>query len=192
MRAYADELGLGDQVTIESQPYEAMPAVFAEASAMVLASLPSAGGGMPPLLTPRVFWEEQFGLVLAEAMASGLDIVASDSGAIAEVLDGNGALVAPGDWPALAVSAARRRAGAPAGAARLVSRRAAATHTRRLPWPSDSPLHTTDSGAVAYERPDAAALPGDEHSDARAQGDGPARAGAAGAPARAACRPSGL
>jgi glycosyltransferase involved in cell wall biosynthesis len=102
LRAYAAELGLADRVTIESQPYAAMPSVFAGASAMVLASLPSAGGGMPPLLLPRVFWEEQFGLVLAEAMASGLDIIASDSGAIASVLDGNGTLIAPGDWPALA------------------------------------------------------------------------------------------
>jgi glycosyltransferase involved in cell wall biosynthesis len=102
LRAYAAELGLADRVTIESQPYEAMPSVFADASAMVLASLPSAAGGVPPLLLPRVFWEEQFGLVLAEAMASGLDIIASDSGAIASVLDGNGTLIAPGDWPALA------------------------------------------------------------------------------------------
>jgi glycosyltransferase involved in cell wall biosynthesis len=102
LRAYATELGLADRVTIESQPYGAMPSVFAAASAMVLASLPSAGGGVPPLLQPRVFWEEQFGLVLAEAMASGVDIIASDSGAIASVLEGSGTLIAPGDWPALA------------------------------------------------------------------------------------------
>ena len=41
-------------------------------------------------------------MVLAEAMASGLDILASDSGAIAEVLDGSAALFSPGDWPGLA------------------------------------------------------------------------------------------
>jgi hypothetical protein len=35
-------------------------------------------------------------------MASGLDILASDSGAIPEVLGGAGTLFAPGDWPGLA------------------------------------------------------------------------------------------
>ena len=38
-------------------------------------------------------------MVLAEAMAAGLDILAAESGAIPEVLDGDGTLVAPGDWP---------------------------------------------------------------------------------------------
>jgi glycosyltransferase involved in cell wall biosynthesis len=68
-----------------------MPAVFARASCVVLASLPV------PL------WEEQFGMVLAEAMAAGAPIVASASGAIPEVLDGSGAqLFRPGDWIGLA------------------------------------------------------------------------------------------
>ena len=67
-----------------------MPGVFARASCFVLASLP----------TP--FWEEQFGMVLAEAAASGLPIVAASSGAIPEVLDGHGRLFPPGDWHALA------------------------------------------------------------------------------------------
>jgi glycosyltransferase involved in cell wall biosynthesis len=102
LRSYATELGLADRVTIESQPYGAMPGVLA--SAMVLASLPSARGGLHPFAIPKIFWEEQFGLVLTEAMASGLDIIASDSGAIPSVLDGNGTLIAPGDWPALAVA----------------------------------------------------------------------------------------
>ena len=56
---YAAELGLGDRVEIRSVPYSEMPAVFAAASCVVLASLPI------PL------WEEQFGMVLAEAMAAG-------------------------------------------------------------------------------------------------------------------------
>jgi glycosyltransferase involved in cell wall biosynthesis len=88
---YAAELGLGGRVGIRSAPYEEMPGVFAAASCVVLASLPV------PL------WEEQFGMVLAEAMAAGAPILASCSGAIPEVLEGSGArLFAPGDWPALA------------------------------------------------------------------------------------------
>jgi glycosyltransferase involved in cell wall biosynthesis len=79
-----------------------MPSVFASASCVVLASLPSAGAGLHPLDVPRAFWEEQFGMVLAEAMAAGLDILASSSGAIPEVLQGEGTLFIPGDWPTLA------------------------------------------------------------------------------------------
>lgn len=102
LRAHAEELGLGDRVEIGAVPYEQMPEVFGTASCMVLASLPSATAQLHPFDLPRAFWEEQFGMVLAEAMAAGLDILASDSGAIPEVLDGSGALFSPGDWPRLA------------------------------------------------------------------------------------------
>jgi len=71
-------------------PYDEMPAVFAQASCFVLASLPTT------------WWEEQFGMVLAEAAAAGLPILASESGAIPEVLRGAGTLFPPGDWRALA------------------------------------------------------------------------------------------
>ncbi|MBA2462255.1 MAG: glycosyltransferase family 4 protein [Actinobacteria bacterium] len=88
---YADDLGLGGRVEIRAVPYDEMPSVFAGASCVVLASLP-----LPT-------WEEQFGLVLAEALAAGAPVVASSSGAIPEVLDGSGApLFVPGDWPELA------------------------------------------------------------------------------------------
>lgn len=102
LRAYADELGIGGLVEIRGVPYEDMPATFASASAMVLASLPSATSQLHLLDLPRAFWEEQFGYVLAEGMAAGLDIVASDSGAIPEVLGGAGLLVSPGDWMGIA------------------------------------------------------------------------------------------
>jgi glycosyltransferase involved in cell wall biosynthesis len=103
LRAYTDELGLTGWVEITVVPYERMPAVFASASAMVLASQASASAAYHPFDIPHAFWEEQFGLVLAEAMASGLAIVTTTSGAIPEVLDGTPAdLVAPGNWMGIA------------------------------------------------------------------------------------------
>ena len=87
--------------------YDEMPARFAAASAMILASQSAAMAAYHPFGVPRAFWEEQFGLVLAEAMASGLDIIATTSGAIPEVLAGTAAqLVAPADWPAMAAALA--------------------------------------------------------------------------------------
>jgi glycosyltransferase involved in cell wall biosynthesis len=102
LRAYARELGIEQAVELRSVPYEEMPAVFASASCLVLASLPKAGGGLHPVDVPRIFWEEQFGMVLAEAMAAGLPILASSSGAIPEVVGPEATMFAPGDWRALA------------------------------------------------------------------------------------------
>lgn len=91
LQAHADELGLAGAVEWRSSvPYDAMPQVFSQASCFVLASLPTR------------WWEEQFGMVLAEAAAAGLPIVAASSGAIPEVLRGHGSLFPPGDWRALA------------------------------------------------------------------------------------------
>jgi glycosyltransferase involved in cell wall biosynthesis len=88
---YAKELGIGEDVRFQSfVPYEEMPALFARASCMVLASL------------PRVHWEEQFGMVLAEAMAARVPVVAAASGAIPEVVGEEIPPVAPGDWVGLA------------------------------------------------------------------------------------------
>jgi glycosyltransferase involved in cell wall biosynthesis len=102
LRAYAEELGIGDVVEFEAVPYDAMPDLYARASCMVLASLAAAGGGFWLGDRPRFFWEEQFGLVLAEAMAAGLPIVASQSGAIPEVVGETGSYFLPGDWMTLA------------------------------------------------------------------------------------------
>jgi glycosyltransferase involved in cell wall biosynthesis len=99
LREHASELGLADVVDIGSAPYEQMPDVFARGSAMVLASQSSATTAYHPFDIPHAFWEEQFGLVLAEAMAAGLAIVATTNGAIPEVLAGAPVdLLASGDW----------------------------------------------------------------------------------------------
>lgn len=91
LRRHARELGLHGLVEFRpSVPYDEMPGLYRGASAMVLASLPRRG------------WEEQFGMVLAEAMASGTAIVAARSGAISEIVGGAAVLVEPGDWFGLA------------------------------------------------------------------------------------------
>jgi glycosyltransferase involved in cell wall biosynthesis len=107
LEAYAHELGIGDSVEFRSVPYAEMPDVYARASCMVLASLSSAGCSLYLGDPPRCFWEEQFGLVLAEAMAAGLPIVASASGAIPEVIGEAGDLFPPGDWLGLARALAK-------------------------------------------------------------------------------------
>jgi glycosyltransferase involved in cell wall biosynthesis len=91
LRAYARELGVGDAVEFRGFiPYEEMPRVYADATCVVLASLPTWS------------WEEQFGMVLAEAMAAGVPIVASSSGAIPEVAGSQARYFSPGDWVGLA------------------------------------------------------------------------------------------
>ena len=90
LRRHADELGLGDRVEFRREvPYAEMPSVYAR----------------PPVWCSAAstwFSDEQFGMVLVEAMAAGLPVIATSTGAIPEVLAGNGQLVAAGDWIGLA------------------------------------------------------------------------------------------
>jgi glycosyltransferase involved in cell wall biosynthesis len=91
LRRHAAELGVADLLDLRAElPYAEMPALYARASCLVLASL------------PVWFWEEQFGMVLAEAVAAGLPVIAAASGAIPEVLRGEAPLFPPGDWTELA------------------------------------------------------------------------------------------
>lgn len=102
LRAYSEELGLGGAVEFRAVSYDDMPALYARSSCMILASLSNARGERYFGDLPHLFWEEQFGLVLAEAMAAGLPIVASSSGAIPEVVGPSAEYFVPGDWKGLA------------------------------------------------------------------------------------------
>jgi glycosyltransferase involved in cell wall biosynthesis len=103
LASYASELGIGDLVEIRAATsYDEMPEIFARATALVLASLPNAGCSLYFGDIPRCFWEEQFGMVLAEGMAAGLPVVVSTSGAIPEVVGEWAAFFTPGDWMGIA------------------------------------------------------------------------------------------
>ena len=82
--------GLSDDVSLEKKDYFKMPRVYREADVLVL-----------PAKTTKT-WEEQYGMVLIEAMACGLPIVAYNSGAIGEVIGGAGILVKEGSGRDLA------------------------------------------------------------------------------------------
>jgi len=91
LKRYARELGIGELVEVRREvPYAEMPALYRRASCLVLASLPIWS------------WEEQFGMVMAEAACVGLAIAAARSGAIPEVAPRGALLFDPGDWLTLA------------------------------------------------------------------------------------------
>ncbi len=51
---------------------------------------------------PAMTWQEQFGMVLVEAMACGRPVVSTDSGSIPEIVGDAGMIVPPGDFFTLA------------------------------------------------------------------------------------------
>ena len=65
---------LDSYINLQQRSYQDMPRVYKEADIFVLPSKKTKT------------WEEQYGMVLIEAMASGLPILASKSGAIPEVV----------------------------------------------------------------------------------------------------------
>ena len=72
-----------------------LPGLYRSLDVLAVPSLTTAG------------WVEQFGRVAVEAMACGTPVVASDSGALPDVVCGAGLLVPPGDVAALAEALAR-------------------------------------------------------------------------------------
>lgn len=110
LRGHAADLGIADRVEFKGWiPYDELPGAYAQASCLVLASL-----GMRQ-------WEEQFGMVLAEAMAAHVPVLAASSGAIPEVVGDDGALFAPGDWQQLAAVLADGPLAGQPGARRVAS-----------------------------------------------------------------------
>lgn len=93
LAAAAERLGLRDLLVFApAQRYARMPALHAVADVFVLPSLPAP------------YWREQFGMVLAEALACGRAVVATASGSIPDVVGEAGVLVPPYDPEALAAA----------------------------------------------------------------------------------------
>lgn len=82
----AAKLGVADMVRfVGSISYKDAPAAYNAADAFILPSI------------PMQFWQEQFGMVLIEAMASGLPVISTMSGSIPEVVGDAGILIQPND-----------------------------------------------------------------------------------------------
>jgi glycosyltransferase involved in cell wall biosynthesis len=80
-------LDIEDRCTFTgSLPYDAMPDAFRAADVFVL----------PSIATPE--WQEQFGMALIEAMACGVPVITTYSGAIPEVVEDAAVLCQPNDF----------------------------------------------------------------------------------------------
>jgi len=90
LRAWATQLGIAERVEwIEWIASTEMPAQYHRLDVLVVPSL------------TRPNWKEQFGRVLIEAMASGVPVIGSDSGAIPNILGEAGLIVPEGSVTAL-------------------------------------------------------------------------------------------
>ncbi|MCX7855696.1 MAG: glycosyltransferase family 4 protein [Anaerolineae bacterium] len=90
LQSLAQSLGIGERVRwVPPVAPEQMPELLAQVNVVVL----------PSRTTP--VWKEQFGRILVEAMACGVPVVGSDSGAIPEVVGDAGLIFPEGDVGAL-------------------------------------------------------------------------------------------
>ena len=85
LRAMMLHDGLQNRIIIEKKMYTEMPEVYQQADVLCV-----------PSKTTKT-WEEQYGMVFVEAMASGLPIVSYNTGAISEVVGEAGLLTHEGD-----------------------------------------------------------------------------------------------
>ncbi len=76
---------LEDNISIMSPSYDAMPDVYRQADVFILPSQKTST------------WEEQYGMVLAEAASTGLSVIAADTGAIGEVAGSFARIYNPGN-----------------------------------------------------------------------------------------------
>ncbi|HML22763.1 MAG TPA: glycosyltransferase [Aggregatilinea sp.] len=90
--AQAGRLGAADRLSFVALPSTEMPTYYRGLDALVIPSL------------TRPNWKEQFGRVIVEAMACGVPVVGSDSGAIPDVIGDAGRIVPEGDVAALAAA----------------------------------------------------------------------------------------
>ena len=98
LAALAHTLDISERVVFIGQlPSADLPAEYHRIDALALPSL------------TRPNWKEQFGRVLVEAMASGVPVIGSDSGAIPAVIGAAGLVVAEGDADALTKALRRLR-----------------------------------------------------------------------------------
>ncbi len=92
LRELAERIALGDSVLFARFPYEEMHMIYNLADVFMLAS------------TARPGWLEQFGYVLAEALASGTPIITTIHGSIPEVVGEAALLAPPSDFLGLAAA----------------------------------------------------------------------------------------
>lgn len=86
-----NKIGLRDKfIFTGAMPYDAMPGVYKMSDIFIL----------PSLMKENI--QEQFGLVIAEALACGKPVIGSAVGGIPEVIGGSGIIVPPGDYRLLA------------------------------------------------------------------------------------------
>ncbi|MFC8597476.1 glycosyltransferase [Isoptericola sp. NPDC057191] len=122
---------------------EALPAFYRGLDVLAVPSVPTPG------------WTEQFGRVAVEAMACGVPVVASATGALPDVVGGAGILVPPADARALHDALRHAAPGSPAAAAlREAGLRRAATCS----WASVARRYQDLYDAVARPADDAAAV----------------------------------